>query len=56
MIDTSFYKLVEEMRSLQKEYFKTRSKETLLKCKNLESAVDSILKFNHQPQILFQND
>jgi hypothetical protein len=35
--------LVNEMRQSQKYYFKTRDKDMLIKSKNLEKAVDSLL-------------
>lgn len=39
-----FEKLVYEMRSAQKEYFRTRSKEVLQQSKQLERRVDEYLK------------
>lgn len=49
-----FEKLVYEMRSAQKEYFRTRSKEVLQQSKQLERRVDEYLmdKKNDQ-QTLF---
>lgn len=38
-----FIELVREMRNAQKEYFKTRDKNVLLKSKELERKVDSFL-------------
>lgn len=38
-----FIELVREMRNAQKEYFKTRDKNILLKSKELERKVDSFL-------------
>lgn len=38
-----FIELVREMRNAQKEYFKTRDKNVLLKSKELECKVDSFL-------------
>lgn len=38
-----FEKLVYEMRSAQKEYFRTRSKEELQRSKHLEKRVDEYL-------------
>ena len=38
-----FIELVREMRNAQKEYFKTRDKDVLLKSKELERKVDSFL-------------
>jgi hypothetical protein len=35
-----FVVLVRDMRSLQKEYFRTRSQEVLSACKDLEANVD----------------
>ena len=35
-----FREAVQEMRSLQKEYFKTRYMEVLIKCKEVEKQVD----------------
>ena len=46
-----FEKLVYEMRSAQKEYFRTRSKEVLHQSKQLERRVDKYLidkKINQQ--------
>lgn len=39
-----FVELVGRMRSEQKEYFTSRSKETLYKCKALERQVDEVVK------------
>lgn len=39
-----FEKLVYEMRSAQKEYFRTRSKEILQQSKQLERRVDEYLR------------
>ena len=44
MTDTEFRELVREMRRLQREYFKTRSNDTLLECKEIEGRVDKALK------------
>lgn len=41
MTPKEFFDLVKEMRSLQKEYFKTRSTEVLRKCTPLEKQVDT---------------
>lgn len=41
---TDFEKLVYEMRSAQKEYFRTRSKGTLELSKHLEKRVDEYLR------------
>lgn len=41
MTPKEFFDLVKEMRSLQKEYFKTRSAEVLRKCTPLEKQVDT---------------
>ena len=41
---------VKEMRSLQKEYFRTRSKEVLRKCTALEKQVDELLAKYENPQ------
>lgn len=38
-----FYELVKRMRSKQKEYFKTRSKDSLIIAKQLEGTVDGII-------------
>ncbi len=40
---TEFELLVKEMRDTQKEYFRTRDKETLKKSKGLEQKVDKEL-------------
>lgn len=44
MTTGEFADLVHDMRAAQKEYFKTRSKETLEKSKILESRVDRLLE------------
>lgn len=36
-----FFRKVEAMRSAQKEYFSTRSKESLVKSKELEKEIDA---------------
>lgn len=41
MTPKEFFDLVKEMRSLQKEYFKTRSTEVLRKCTPVEKQVDA---------------
>lgn len=48
-----FEKLVYEMRSAQKEYFRTRSKDVLQHSKQLERRVDEYLKAkeNNQPTL-----
>ena len=38
-----FYKLVEDMRTAQKKYFKTRDANVLQESKNLERAVDKAI-------------
>ena len=43
MISVEFYSLVKEMREAQKEYFRTRSKDSLIKSKSLEKRVDEVL-------------
>lgn len=43
MISVEFYSLVKEMREAQKEYFRTRSKDSLIKSKALEKRVDEAL-------------
>lgn len=50
-----FIELVREMRNAQKEYFKTRDKNVLLKSKELERKVDSFLaqQVINQQTILF---
>ncbi len=40
MTAKDFFKLVEQMRQNQKDYFKTRSTESLRKSKELEKQVD----------------
>lgn len=40
MTSLQFFKLVEQLRIYQKEYFKTRSKETLQQSKALEKRID----------------
>lgn len=43
MTSAEFYSLVSEMRNAQREYFRTRSKESLMKSKALEKRVDDAL-------------
>lgn len=43
MTVADFINLVEEMRTAQKSYFKTRSYESLTKSKSLEKQVDELL-------------
>lgn len=40
----AFARLVSEMRTAQKEYFRTRSRSALDACKQLEKQVDAALK------------
>lgn len=51
-----FFELVREMRNAQKEYFKTRDKNVLLKSKELERKVDAYLSQQviNQQTSLFQ--
>lgn len=43
MTSAEFNSLVREMRNAQREYFRTRSKERLMKSKALERRVDNAL-------------
>ena len=43
MADIEFERKVKEMRTLQKQYFTTRSPEILAECKRIEKEVDNIL-------------
>ena len=43
MTSMDFYSLVKEMREAQKEYFRTRSKDSLKRSKALEKRVDEAL-------------
>ena len=43
MTSAEVYSLVREMRNAQREYFRTRSKESLMKSKTLEKQVDEAL-------------
>ena len=43
MTSAEFYSLVREMRNAQREYFRTRSKDSLMKSKALEKQVDEAL-------------
>ncbi len=43
MIHAEFIELVAQMRAVQKNYFKTRSKDVLLESKNLERQVDAAI-------------
>ena len=48
-----FLEVVSQMRSVQKEYFRTRNKDVLIKSKQLESLVDKfITDFNSQTLII----
>jgi hypothetical protein len=50
-----FIELVRQMRSAQKEYFRTRSKDVLNRSKELERKVDAELQsINNTQQTLFQ--
>ena len=49
-MDKEFIAAVKEMRALQKEYFRTRSKEVLRKCTALERQVDELVKKYENPQ------
>lgn len=44
MADEKFYRMVADMRMWQRKYFRTRTKETLIKSKEYEKDVDSFLK------------
>ena len=44
MIDSEFFGTVKDMRAAQKEYFRTKSYESLVKAKELEKAVDGMIK------------
>lgn len=44
MTAKEFFYLVAEMRQTQKDYFKTRDKEVLVKSKELEKRVDEEIK------------
>lgn len=54
MTHDEFNELVMQMRKAQKEFFATRSKETLRICKNLERIVDEYIKYN-VPEIIKSN-
>lgn len=54
-MDKEFIQAVKEMRKLQDEYFRTRDKEVLRKCKSVEKQVDKLLQKYENPQkSLFQ--
>jgi hypothetical protein len=53
MTEEDFKKLVQKMREAQKNYFRTRSYESLKQSKELESQVDSILAGEPQQGKLF---
>lgn len=38
-----FYELVDRMRILQKEYFRSRTRSSLIECKKAESEVDKAI-------------
>lgn len=46
-----FIDLVARMRAAQKEYFKTRDKEVLARCKALEREVDLRIGQQHMPDL-----
>lgn len=47
-----FIDLVKRMREAQREFFKTRSKQMLIRSKNLESVVDVMIKEHDEWQKL----
>lgn len=49
---TDFEKLVLEMRKAQKDYFKTRDKQSLELSKRLERRVDEYLESQDKPKLL----
>lgn len=48
-----FIKLVEEMRKLQKQYFKTRDRDVLIRSKEAERKVDIFIKDLREPKLGF---
>jgi len=48
-----FIKLVEEMRKLQKQYFKTRDRDVLIRSKESERKVDTFIKDLREPKFGF---
>lgn len=48
MKTSDFVELVRQMRLAQKEYFKTRSRDVLIKSKCLEKRIDEALKEVHE--------
>lgn len=54
-MDKKFIQAVKEMRKLQIEYFRTRDKVVLRKCKAVENMVDEFLqKYDNPQKELFQ--
>ena len=52
-----FAKLVQQMRTAQREYFRTRSASSLTTSKRLEATVDkSLQEIQGQRQLLFDGD
>lgn len=51
MDEKTFRQLVKQMRDAQKEYFKTRSKESLMNSKTLEKQVDTELSTDNNPTL-----
>lgn len=51
MNNEHFFKLVTEMRTLQKRYFATRDKTTLQRSKDVESRIDKIIEEKLSNQI-----
>lgn len=51
---SSFYYKVVAMRSAQRQYFKTRSNESLNESKQLEREIDSMIDDMHQTKLKFK--
>lgn len=45
MMNEEFVKLVENMRAAQRDYFKTKKSEHLIRAKELETQVDKEIRF-----------
>ena len=51
-----FFEVVSEMRTTQKEYFRNRDKNILIKSKQLESLVDKFISNFNSQNLITNND
>ena len=57
LIMKDFITTVKAMREAQKEYFRTRDRQVLLKSKTLEKRVDALIaEYDNKPKGLFDNE